>query len=128
MNMKMNKLFKSIALIVSLMLPAVFCVAATATTKVFDSITSYKSAKAGSSPGWIASHISGIEKDTGNLITANFNNHKSDYNGLNVQSICTPLVLTAIEKPGRYYLSVSWDPENHNYIDFCMLELKSQPE
>jgi len=125
----MKKTIKNLTLAISLMLPALFCYADY--TIAFDTITSFKSGKVGSSSNAAPnSSITGIEKDTGNTRTAIFGSQGNDYTGLTVGSICTPLVLTAMEKPGRYYLHVSWSTAANSYkqVTYCMLELKGQPE
>lgn len=115
----MNNQLKNLALAISLILPAAMSVADT--TMVFDTITLYKVGIADD-----RSTISGIEKDSGNNITAHFRGARDT--GSSVSSICTPQVLTAMEKSGRYFLHVSWDESTYiNRLAFCMLELKPQP-
>ncbi len=113
----MNKIAKNLILVFSLMLPSIFCLADT--TVVFDTITSFKSAAS-----YSTSSISGIEKDTTNSITASFQG-VGNSDGKSVAAVCTPLVLTAMEKVGRYYLHVTY---GSTYITSCMLELKALPE
>lgn len=116
----MNKPLKKIALTISLLLSTAICIADT--TMVFDTITSYKVSKA-----YALSSISGIEKDSGNSITANFSGARDT--GDTVSAICTPLVLTAMEKSGRYFLHVSWSTsDSYKRVQYCTLELKSLPE
>jgi len=100
------------------MLPAMCSIAGTSV--VFDTVTSYRSAYSNA-----PSNISGIEKDTGDTILTTFKHNYGDYKGA-VQAICTPLVLTAMEKPGRYYLYVALDDDND--INYCTLQLKTEPE
>ncbi len=114
----MAYLFRSSTLAISLMLTSAYC---TADSVTFDAITSYSSTNAFS-----LSSISGIEKDTGNSVTANFSGRRES--GDTVASICTSLVITAMEKPGRYYMLVSWIPDNFSTLSSCKLELKSLPE
>lgn len=45
-------------------------------------------------------HLNGIEKDTGTPISFRFRS------GLGSFKTCIPMVMTMIEKPGRYYLEV----------------------
>ncbi len=68
--------------------------------------------------------ISGIEKDTGNPLTVSFGNKKSinQY----IVNRCVPVFLTAIEKPGRYYLHLIADPMNrYAGLTSCRLEVKN---
>ena len=107
---------KNIVLAISLILTSM---SSTASTKVFDTVTWFKVSASGTN-----SHIQGIEKNTGSFITASFQGTGLQ-EGKSVGSICTPLVLTVIEKPGRYYLHVTMN--SINQLEACMLELKSQP-
>jgi len=99
------------------MLPAMFSAAANK-TKVFDTVTSFKQAARSS----LLPKVSGIEKDSGANISVEFTFDRS-YDASFAMG-CLPLILTAMEKPGRYYLHVTWDVQLQN----CMLSLKAQPE
>jgi len=105
---------KNTILIISLMLTPILSIAE---TKVFDTITMFTS-----SASWSNSSINGIEKNTGSSITATFLGTGNSA-GKSVGSICTPLIITAMEKPGRYYLHVTWT----STLASCALELKPQP-
>jgi len=98
---------KEIVLATCLVLASIFSFSAAADSKVFDTVTWFKLA---SSSGY--SSIGGTEKNTGTSITATFSN------------ICTSLVLTAMEKSGRYNLKVTW---SNGRLDYCELEVKPQP-
>lgn len=107
---------KQTILMTSLMLSAML---SNAETKIFDTITMFSSGAS-----WTNSSISGTEKDSGNSITATFEG-LGNKAGQSVGSVCTPLILTAMEKPGRYYLHVS---HRSPFITSCALELKPQPQ
>lgn len=126
MEKKFNKVVASLALV---LVPAF----SMAETMIFDTVTSYKSGKYNSSTADRNMSITGVEKDTGDTITAVFGYKNSNYNGSDANSICTPSVITAMEKPGRYYLHVSWDNDDDTYthydqVRYCMLELKAIPQ
>lgn len=119
----MNIKLKDTALAMLLILPTSTSLANT--TLIFDTITAYKS-----SPARTISGLSGIQKDTGAHVTAYFGStaYSSNSSAVSVASVCTPLILTAMEKPGRYYLHVSWDESNpYKQVAYCMLELKLKP-
>ena len=87
------------------------------TTYAFDTVTSLQLDRT-------RSRILGIEKDTGLNITAEFvdqTNAAFQY----VVNRCVPLFVTALEKPGRYYLFVTVDPAD-SYVQLvnCRLEVK----
>lgn len=118
----MNQTIKNLTLAISLMLPAMFSYA---TSMIFETVTSSVSGKS-SDQTYAYNRVSGIEKDTGNTITATFGHGSGSYN--TSQQICGPLVLTAMEKPGRYYLIVFWDENNlYQQIIQCELRLKIEP-
>ena len=106
----MEHKFNTLALALALMLVSAFSMAATEIT-AFDSVTSYR----------MAETLSGIEKDTGNPVSITFGASESR------MSLCTPLVLTAMEKPGRYYLYVAVESNQWNSsksFKYCTLQLK----
>jgi hypothetical protein len=75
--------------------------------------------------GKFSSSVTGIQKDTGADLTVTF----SDYNAALAMQFpvnrCVPIFLTAIEKPGRYFLYVTVDPSDlHAQLISCQLELK----
>jgi hypothetical protein len=74
----------------------------------------------GSNPG-----ITGLAKDTLMPLTVNFvDNTNGEYRY--AVSRCVPLFLTAMEKPGRYFLYVTVDPADFNVqLKGCRLELKA---
>jgi hypothetical protein len=99
---------------------AVTCVGiaqAAPTTYAFDTVTSLQLDRTQSS-------IAGIEKDTGTNITVNFvdqTNAAFQY----VVNRCVPLFVTALEKPGRYFLYVTVNPTEPNVqLVNCRLEIK----
>jgi hypothetical protein len=90
---------------------------AAATTYAFDTVTAVEL-------GTTNHKIVGIEKGTGVMLTAAWIDQVSESYSFAV-SRCVPLVLTALEKPGRYYLYVTIDPADINIqIRSCRLELK----
>jgi hypothetical protein len=88
---------------------------ATVTTGVFDTVTTLEI-------GRTYVTIRGIEKDTGGPVIASFEN--------NVQiDRCVPLFMTAFEKPGRYFLYVSYGKDSPSQTSgaslfYCRLDLK----
>lgn len=122
----MEKLIRKIVLAVALVASAGMC---SATTMVFDTVTAYQAGKDYTynyTNHIVHSKIIGIEKDTAAEIEAVFGSNSTSHSGNAAPSICTPSVITAMEKPGRYYLHVTWD-ENDDYkqVTSCMLELKN---
>ena len=121
-------------IISKLLLGSVLVVSATyssAKTVVFDTVTSYQSGKDSSNsyPYTSYSVISGIEKDTGLEVSAQFGSYTYQHSGNGVAQICTPSVITSMEKPGRYYLHVTWDDSDRfKQVTHCALELKNIPE
>jgi hypothetical protein len=68
--------------------------------------------------------IVGIQKDSGANLTVSFVDN-TNISFRYVVSRCVPVFLTAIEKPGRYYLHVTVDPADLNVqLRSCRLELK----
>jgi len=68
--------------------------------------------------------ISGIEKDTGNQITVSFADN-TNISFRYVVNRCIPVFLTALEKPGRYYLYVTVDPaDSYVALKSCQIEVK----
>ncbi len=121
----MNIKFKHLALGVSLLFPVAFCAADT--TVVFDTVTGYTPTMNGIGIG----SIRGVEKDTGADITATFGRaNRSTAEARSVQAFCPALILTAMEKPGRYYLSILYrlDDFGLEAIVNCSLDLKLAPE
>ena len=83
---------------------------------VFDTVKAFEIA-------WDDVTITGIEKDTGASVNIRYRDDKSR---------CIATILTALEKPGRYLLTVAsqtepspdpppWPP----YLRYCRLELKT---
>jgi hypothetical protein len=120
--MEVNKSIKNLILATSLILPAMFSFAE---TMVFDTVSLYRSAAYGDT-----SILTGTEKDTGGGLRALFRTYGDDSYSRSVSSVCTPLILTMMEKPGRYYLHVTWQDNtnaSYRYIRFCDLELRAEP-
>jgi hypothetical protein len=68
--------------------------------------------------------VTGIERNTGVVITASFVDMVSNTYQF-VVNRCVPLFVTALEKPGRYYLHVTVDPDQQLLqLVGCRLELK----
>lgn len=69
--------------------------------------------------------ISGIEKDTGNVLTVDF----VDFTSISFRYVvnrCVPVFLTALEKPGKYYLHLSVDTASFNVaLRGCSIEVKN---
>ena len=112
----MNKIFTNITLAISLILPAMY---SAADTVVFDTITHFKAANYSTTNTSFRPFIIGVEKDSGNTITRVLG-------GSSELALCIPLILTAMEKPGRYYLNVTEVDQFSQF--YCMLELKTPPE
>jgi len=84
---------------------------------VFDTVKTFEAA-------WKDVTITGIEKDTGASVNIVYRDDNAR---------CTAMILTALEKPGRYLLTVAsqtepspdppstWPP----YLLYCRLELKT---
>ncbi len=115
----MSKRFKKIVFGISLMLSTAVCAAETIVA--FDTVTAYKVGSV-----YEASTIYGIEANTGNSIQVTIKGHADS--GRSVPSICSPSVLTTMEKPGRYELHVSYQEVNALHVNYCTLILKVQPE
>jgi hypothetical protein len=68
--------------------------------------------------------VTGIERNTGVVITASFLDAVSNTYQF-VVNRCVPLLMTALEKPGRYYLYVTVDPDQISLqLVGCRLEVK----
>jgi hypothetical protein len=69
--------------------------------------------------------ITGIEKDTGNPLTVAFKD-VTNVSYRYVVNRCVPVFLTAMEKPGKYFLHLIVDPSNSDVaLKSCQLEIKS---
>jgi hypothetical protein len=105
------------AILLTAMLGALPALAAP-TIYAFDTVSAVE--MHGSSPS-----IIGRKKDTGEDLTVTFidaTNGEYRY----AVSRCVPLFLTAMEKPGRYFLYVTVDPAELNVqLKSCRLELKA---
>lgn len=68
--------------------------------------------------------VTGIEKDTGNQITVSFvDNTNVSYRY--VVNRCVPVILTALEKPGRYFLYLTVDvAQSAVQLRSCRIEVK----
>jgi hypothetical protein len=94
-----------------------FPLAAAPTIYAFDSVTAVD--MHGGNPG-----IAGLEKDTLAPLGVNFVD-STNISFRYVVNRCLPLFITALEKPGRYYLYVTIDPAEFNVqLKGCRLELK----
>ncbi len=109
----MNITFKYLALAISLLLPAMFSSAAEITMR-FETVTSFKIGYGGEGAA-----IIGTEKYTGVSLAWEFTD--------TIEPFCAPLIMTVMEKPGRYYLHVTTYSGNSDVAN-CYLELKPQPE
>jgi hypothetical protein len=67
--------------------------------------------------------ITGILKNTASPITITFPSSASGGGYRETLAYCMPVILTAMEKPGRYFLNFSYDPGNSGPIR-CGLELR----
>jgi len=81
---------------------------------IFDTVTALELSKT-------KHQLSGIEKDTGSPLNVRIETNTADY----LISRCVPIFLTALEKPGRYYLYLRIDPNTTAQLKGCRLELKS---
>lgn len=103
-----------------LALPLFFSINAYAayTTYSFDTVTSINLHS--SSPS-----IQGIEKDTGNEITVSF----KDITNVSYRYVvnrCVPVFLTVMDKPGKYFLNLTIDPNTSSVgLKSCEIKLKS---
>ncbi len=109
----MTAQLKKLILLVTLMAPTFF---ATATSLVFDLVTSYEAG----SGNFLGSRLTGIARDTGVNLDIQFKQDPS--------VPCTTLILTAMEKSGRYYLHFNRSDIEPWYVASCKLELKVQPQ
>ena len=111
----MKYLIKKLSLIILSMMP-LYAIAAD-TTYIFDTVTSVDLHRS-------LPRIIGIEKDTGNPLNISFADSVSISFRYAVNR-CVPVFLTAIEKPGRYYLYLTIDPAKFAFqLTGCRLELK----
>tara|TARA_B110000196_G_C21144824_1_gene665968 strand:+ start:2908 stop:3267 length:360 start_codon:yes stop_codon:yes gene_type:complete len=112
----MNTKFKKLALSLSLMLPA-YAIAAD-TTYSFDTVTAINLHSSNPS-------ITGIEKNTGSPLTVSFKD-QTNVSYRYVVNRCVPVFLTAMEKPGKYFLNLVVDPSASSVgLKSCQLEIKS---
>jgi len=119
----MKYTLKKTTLLLSLLLPVFAC---SADYLTFDSVIEFQSGRYGDNK---TSIISGTELNTGNNISLELINNSDHYSGT-VQAICSPIVLTMMEKPGRYYLRAYFTYNSYygkNAIDSCILGLISPP-
>ncbi len=111
----MKTLYARLTIILLSLLPS-FVIAAN-TTYIYDTVTSVDLHS--SQP-----RIIGIEKDTGNPLNISFVDNTNISNRF-VVNRCVPVFLTAIEKPGRYYLYLTVDPAaSYVQLTGCRLEIK----
>ena len=69
--------------------------------------------------------ITGIEKDTGNLITVSFSDN-ANVSFRYIVNRCVPVFLTAMEKPGKYFLHLTVDPaDSSTGLTSCRIALKN---
>ncbi len=111
----MKSLIGKLSIILLSLLPS-YVIAAN-TTYVYDTVTSIDLHS--SQP-----RIIGLEKDTGNPLDISFVDN-TNINYRFVVNRCVPVFLTAIEKPGRYYLYLTVDPAASSVqLTGCRLEVK----
>ena len=113
-------------LLISLLSP---CVYAVETTYGFDTVTSID-INYGNYSGTDQDQpeIIGIEKDTGDVINISFYSRENIADQYKLNR-CIPIFLTAIEKPGKYYLYITLDrisyvDHERDYMTGCRLALK----
>lgn len=99
------------------LLIAPLCAHAAETTYIFDTVTAVDLHNS-------LPRIIGIEKDSGNPLDISFlDNTNISYRY--IVNRCVPIFLTAIEKPGKYYLYLTVDPAKPDIeLIGCRLELK----
>ncbi len=107
----MKNLIKNLGLIVSLMLPALYC---SAGSVQFEAITFFQSGP--------SSVVEGIERNTGNAITENVNNFNDKF-----REQCQALIIMTMEKPGRYYFYLTVEDDGFNTFVRCALALQASP-
>jgi hypothetical protein len=83
----------------------------------FDSVTAVR-------VGFPQVAITGVLKNTTGSITVTFNDQVAE--GMSqYASRCVPILITALDKPGKYYLNLVVDPADHYFqIVSCELELR----
>jgi hypothetical protein len=112
----MKPQIKKLAIYLSFLLP--FHAVGADTSYSFDTVTAIN--LHGSNPS-----ITGIEKDTGNTLTVSFKD-QTNVSYRYVVNRCVPIFITAMEKPGKYFLHLIVDPSDSIVgLKSCQLEVKT---